>query len=142
VKRAIRIGSWTLQGVLGIGLAVMGVFAVAPSASAQEVKIEASKVVTIKHQHSKTGIQQETVQLSHTVNFADLDLASATGASELKGRIQDTATQVCKQLGVFYPAGTPGNENTDRDACIKGAVDSAMGQASLAIASAQRGKQR
>jgi UrcA family protein len=142
MKRAIRVCSWTLQGVVGIGFAATGLVAVAPGASAQEVKIEASKVVTVKNQHSKTGIQQETVQLSHTVSFADLDLATNTGASELKGRIQDTATQICKQLGVIYPAGTPSNESTDREACIKGAVDSAMGPASLAIASAQKGKQR
>src|SRR6516225_5725458 len=134
MKRLIR--------VLGIGFAAAALIAVAPSASSQEVKIEASKVVTVKHQHSKSGIQQETVQLSHTVNFADVDLATNTGANELKGRIQDTATQICKQLGVIYPAGTASNENTDREACIKGAVDSAMGPASLAIASAQKGKQR
>ena len=134
MKRLIR--------VLGIGLAVAGLIAVTPSASSQEVKIEASKVVTVSHQHSKTGIQQETVHLSHTVNFADVDLSTNAGANELKGRIQDTATQICKQLGVIYPAGTPSNENTDREACIKSAVDSAMGPAALAIASAQKGKQR
>jgi UrcA family protein len=140
MKRAIQVCNWTLQGVLGIGLAAAGVSAIAQGSDAQQVKIEASKVVTIKNQRSGAGPQEETVKLTHTVHFADLDLATNAGADELKSRIQNTASQVCQQLGAIYPAGA--HEAKDREACIKDAVDSAMGQAKLAIASAQKGVQR
>ena len=140
MKRAIRVCSWMLRGVVGIGLAAGGVAAVAQASDAQQVKIEASKVVTIKHPRSGAGAQEETVQLSHTVHFADLDLGTNAGADELKTRIHNTATQICQQLGVIYPAGA--HEANDREACVRSAVDSAMGQATLAIASAQKGKQR
>jgi len=138
--KATRVFHWALSGVLGFALAAAGIAAAAPPSGNQEVKIEASKVVTIEHGHAQTGIQNETVQLSHTINFADLDLGSAAGASELKSRITNTATQICKQLGTLYPAGSPGVDTADRDACVKGAVDAAMGQARLAIASAQKAK--
>src|SRR6516165_8227661 len=105
MKRTVQLCNWTLQGVIGIGLAAAGAAAVAQGSDAQQVKIEASKVVTIKNQRSGAGPQEETVQLTHTVHFADLDLATKAGADELKSRIQNTASQVCQQLGAIYQPG-------------------------------------
>ena len=110
--------------------------------STEEVKIEAAKVVTVRHGHSRTGIENETVQVSHKVSLADLDTATPAGAAELQSRIRDTADSICRQLGELYPAGSARNEEVDQSVCVKGAVENAMSQARQAIASAEGAKQR
>jgi len=132
---------WTLRGVAGLGLAAFSIAALAQTTgSGQEIKIEANKVVTVAEGHFPNATQK--VQLSRTVGIADLNLATAAGTSELKSRIEGVATQICEQLGSLYPAASPGGEVNERAACVKSSVDTAMSQARLAIASAQKGKQR
>jgi UrcA family protein len=115
---------------------MLGALAVGQDNPVREVKIEASKVVTIT-EHSRTGIQNETVQLSRKISFSDLDLVTGDGAMQLEKRIRETAAAVCKQLGQLYPAGSASNEQTDQAACVKGAVDVAMNQAKVVIAFAK-----
>jgi len=138
MKRTMR-SDWALRSVVGLGLAALGAIALADGAGgASEVRIEANKVVTTTQ--GRFPNQNQTVQLARTVSYADLDLASAAGASELKSRVQATAEEICGQLGKLYPATSGPSEVNDRAACIKSAVDNAMGKVQLAIASAQKAK--
>jgi len=132
---------WTLRGVAGLGLAALSIAALAQTpGSAQEIKIEANKIVNVTEGHFPNASQK--VQLSRTVAIGDLNLATANGTTELKTRIEGVATQICEQLGNLYPAASPAGEVSERAACVKSSVDTAMNQAKLAIASAQKGKQR
>jgi len=54
------------------------------------------------------------------------------GEKALRARIEETATEVCKRIGTFYPAASM--EHADQQTCVKGAVDSAMKQASVGFA--------
>jgi len=143
MNSATRACTWWPRAITVIGLAAMGGTALAQQTSAPaEVKVQADKVVTVKNKHSPTGIQQETVQLTHTVNYADLDLTTAAGKSELENRIHSTASLICKQLGTMYPAGSAKDESTDRAACVQHAIEQGTSQVEQAIASAQQFRQR
>ena len=111
----------TLRGAAGVAIAAFGIVALPQPASASgEIKIEADNVVTVTQGHyANTG---QTVQLSRTVSYADLDLSTSAGASEFHNRIQSTAEQVCDQLRAFAPAGSacivPGCSRVSR--CSRG----------------------
>lgn len=117
---------------LAVTIAAMG----QDKPTSQEVRISASKVVTVRNGHPRRGIRNETVQLTERVSYADLNLASSSGETMLEQRIRDTADAICAQLGVLFPTGSMRAEKMDRAACVKGAVDGAMAQARLATASA------
>jgi UrcA family protein len=106
------------------------------SADSQKISVEASVVVISQGKYSPTGIEQ-TVSLSRTVQYGDLNLATSAGARELENRISDTATAVCTDLGARYPASSVGAERADRNACINQAVNNAMKQVKLIVASAE-----
>ncbi len=113
----------------------------AESTASQEVKIEAGKIVTVSLGHARNGMHPEAVQLSRNVSYADLDLATPSGAAELESRIRDTANSICKQLA-DVAAGNALEEARDQKACVDGATSSAMAQARRVIASAEGAKQR
>jgi UrcA family protein len=117
--------------------------AVAQQATTEpEVKIEASKVVTMKQQRSPTGIDKETVSVGHTVAYHDLDLSTQAGKDELQKRVQNTASAICKELGTLYPNTSAKNEQEDQAACVEHAVQSALNSENIAIASAEKSKLR
>ena len=102
-----------------------------------EVTVKATGVDEAKNKHSATGIHQETVSLSHSIDYSDLNLANASDDQELEKRIADEASEVCTQLGKLYPAGSIGREQADHKECVKNATERAMTDAKLAIASQQ-----
>lgn len=108
--------------LLGVGPSAMGQ---TPS-SEHEVKVEASKVVSMRHNGVGTNIPYETVQLSRQVNFSDLNLTSESGRSELHRRISMAATTICEQLERLRPRGSIRHGKMDRAACVEGAVSQAM----------------
>jgi UrcA family protein len=123
-----------------VALAAFGIAALPQSGSASEaIKIEADKVATITQGHYPNTTQ--SVQLSRTVSYADLDLSTSAGANEFQNRIQGTAEQVCDQLRTFAPAGSVVAEMNERATCVKDAVNAAMGKARVVVASAQKAKQ-
>jgi UrcA family protein len=73
----------------------------------------------------------EVISITRHVSYADLDLATKKGDSELEKRINDAATAVCKRLDSLQsPKGAQDMY------CVKKAVDGAMTQAHAAISAA------
>jgi UrcA family protein len=73
------------------------------------------------------------VSLSFAVSYADLDIASHSGAATLESRINDAANKACAQLDKDYALMAPGGND-----CVKTAVKKAMVQAHAAIAAAEK----
>jgi UrcA family protein len=111
---------------------VAGLFAttlvsgIAAAQNMEEITVTASREVeTTKTigMDTSTGWLRPMVQvsLSSAVSYADLDLTSQAGASELEKRVNDTAKAVCKGLRGKYPDATPSEAD-----CAKAAANKAM----------------
>ena len=102
-----------------------------------EVTIEAVRPAkAVGRSYDATPI--EVTKITRKVSFADLDLATKPGATELEKRVNDTAKAICKQLDKIYP-----NTVSESPACVKKAADGAMDQVRVAItAAASRGSAR
>ena len=117
-------------GTLHIALATVGCLAVSWPCMAQtpsELVVEAPHVITTRVQgHSGISIVEK-------VSFADLNLATNSGAVELQKRIKASATQICGQLKKLYP------DSADTDPpCVEAAIQNAMKEANKAIAAAEK----
>lgn len=77
------------------------------------------------------------VSVDYKVHYADLNLATASGAAQLEKRIRDAATQACQQLATLYPAST---EGAGKDSCVESATKKAMAEANQAITAAEKSK--
>jgi UrcA family protein len=134
-----NISPWRAALVLALATGSLSILAQETRVTAQtpEVTVKATGVVEAKTKHSATGIHQETVSLSHSIDYSDLNLANASDDQELEKRIADEAAEVCTQLGKLYPAGSIGREKADHKECVKNATERAMTDAKLAIASQQ-----
>jgi UrcA family protein len=110
-----------LAAVWGVGLAQ-------PHA---EVTVAAPHVER-SSQTGPMGRNLPAMSISYKVSYADLNLATHSGAVELENRIREYAGKACEQLAKLYPETTEGNPP-----CVEGAVKSAMAQASKAIAAAE-----
>lgn len=76
----------------------------------------------------------ERVSYSGTVHYDDLDIATRSGARELKRRVYDEARNVCGRLADAYPVYTL---NSSRS-CFRDALQNAMLRADSAIWSARQ----
>ncbi len=84
-----------------------------------EVIIEAPKL----RERSRLGVEIMDASMSVAVPFADLDLATPGGVTELDRRVSAAADYVCKQLERRYPEGSP-----ETRACAREAVRDARPQ--------------
>ena len=113
-------------------LATVGCLAVSgPSLSQQapEVVVEAPHIVT-----TRDIAGRELYSLVYKVNYADLNLATHSGAVELEKRVKDSATKACAQLRKLYP-----DSKDTNPPCVDTATKSAMTQANQAIVAAEKG---
>jgi UrcA family protein len=113
-------------------LATVGCLAVSGPGLAQqapEVVVEAPHVATTTEKNGR-----ELYSLVYRVNYADLNLATHSGAVELEKRVKDSATKACAQLRKLYPL----SEDTNPP-CVDKATKNAMTQANQAIAAAEKG---
>jgi UrcA family protein len=77
---------------------------------------------------------RELYSLVSKVSYADLNLATHSGAVELEKRIKLSAHNVCSQLRKLYP------DSVETDPpCVQAATKNAMAQANQAIAAAEKG---
>lgn len=91
-------------------------------------------VVEAPHVESTTVKGTPALSIVYKVNYADLNLATHSGAVELEKRIKDSAHKVCAQLQKLYP------DSVDTDPpCVQAATKKAMSQADKAIAAAEKG---
>jgi UrcA family protein len=94
--------------------------AIATAQNAKEVKIQAQRVINEKVvAHITGGGKIIELTLSYPVNFADLDITSASGAAELAKRVQDTARAACAEIGSKYPSATPSDAICAQKAAAK-----------------------
>jgi UrcA family protein len=90
-------------------------------------------VVEAPHVESTTVNGAPALSIVYKVNYADLNLATHSGAVELQKRIKDSATKACAQLKKLYPSSV----DTDPP-CAQAATKNAMAQANKAIAAAEK----
>jgi len=111
------------------------VMASAPALAQQpaQVTIQAERPAKVVGR-SYTGVPIELVTLTRRVSYADLDLTTHAGATELEKRVSDTAKDACKQLDTLYPL----TAADTGPSCVKKATDDAMTQAHAAIAAAEK----
>jgi UrcA family protein len=91
-------------------------------------------IVEAPHVHSTTDKDGRLYALVYKVSYADLNLATHSGAVELEKRIKDSAAQACAQLKTLYPI----TDDTDPP-CVSAATKNGMAQANKAIAAAEKG---
>jgi UrcA family protein len=92
--------------------------------------------VTAPHFRSETvplNAPLEKVSLSTHVPYSDLDLASRSGARELRLRVREAARDVCGQLADAYPV-----YQLNGASCFKTAVENGMVRANAAITTARQ----
>ena len=111
------------------GLALSGV---SVAQQTPEVIVEAPHV-EMTTQTGEMGRKMPAMSISYRVSYADLNLATHSGAVELERRIKESATKACEQLRKLYPETTEGNPP-----CVDGAVKAAMAHANKAIVVAEK----
>jgi UrcA family protein len=99
-----------------------------------DITVEAARPVKVVVGHSSNNASIEELSLTGHVTFADLDLRTRAGATELEKRVSDAARDLCGQLDklnplIKYDVAPP---------CVKQATDDAMVKARAAIAAADK----
>jgi UrcA family protein len=120
--------------VLQLGLAAIGALLVngalaAPQAE-DEVVVESSRGTGLVHQSPYAP--EKHVSITRHVSYADLDIATHSGALALESRIHENAQEICAKLNSAY-----GPTGFDQFRCVKDAVRGAMAQARVAIEAAE-----
>jgi UrcA family protein len=100
------------------------------------IVVEAGVMTKTVVGHTTIGAPIEEVTLTHRVSYADLNLATHSGAMELKRRVEETARLACEQLDKLYPF-----EDKETPTCIRDAVDRSESQVDEAIAAAEKQSQ-
>jgi len=112
-----------------IALAAIGCLMISGLSVAQdipEVTVEAPHMVTV----GPPG-HSSAVSIVYKVGYADLNLATPAGASELQKRVRDSADRACAQLIKLYP-----ETGAAERRCAEEAAKSGLAQANKAIAAA------
>jgi UrcA family protein len=95
---------------------------------------QAEVVVEAPHVESTTVKGAPAFSIVYKVSYADLNLATHSGAMELQKRVKDSATKACAQLAKLYP-----NTVESDPPCAQAATKNGMAQADKAIAAAEKG---
>lgn len=135
--RRRKLMKYTLSSAVVLALTVSAAAAFGENSDDQQVRIQGAPVVTTEG-WSRTGIQNQRVQLSHNVSYSDLDLATPSGASELKARVHGAADAVCDRLAQSDEASQTIGAEAQHIQCVNSAVDAAMVQVRRVIASAEQ----
>jgi UrcA family protein len=101
-----------------------------------ELTVEGSRMTQeVVGRSSSTGAPIEEVTLRRHVPYADLDLSTHSGVTELQKRIDATAQETCRELDKMFPLS---QNNDSTRSCVSKAVKSARPQAQEAIDSAEK----
>ena len=121
-------------GLLSLAALATGLVLAGPAlAATEEIVVEAPRVETMPATAQTGGAQVNLISIRYRVAYADLDLATHSGALALQKRIDDTAAKACKEIDKLYPIGAP---SSDKD-CVKAAKSSAAAKVTEAIAAAE-----
>lgn len=130
-----------ISGAMAIGLVISSGAAFGQNGGDQEIRIQGVPVVTSQG-WSRTGIQNQQVQLSQNVSYSDLNLATSAGESELKARVHNVADAICDRLGQADEPRDAIDATANHIQCVNSAVDNAMPRVRRAIASAEQAGRR
>jgi UrcA family protein len=123
-----------LMGVAVAAVACALVSGIAVAQKSEEVQVEASRIVkTSVGRDVVSGALINDIALSYGVSYADLDLASSAGASELEKRVSNAALAACKEISRESPNAEPSDA-----VCAKRAVDKAMVKVHELVAAASK----
>jgi UrcA family protein len=116
---------------LAIALALSGTAAVAQeSDQAPGFGIDAGKVQQTMIQLSDYGTPMERFWVDSKVSYADLDLTTTAGSTELMRRVTEAAKEACAQVHAADPVDL---SDMDDASCLRTATDSALKQVNAAI---------
>jgi UrcA family protein len=116
---------------LAIALAMSGTAAVAQqSDQAPGVRIEAGNVQQTMIQLSDYGTPMERFWVDRKVSYADLDLTTTAGSTELVRRVTEAAKEACAQV---HAADLVDLSDMDDTSCLRTATDGALKQVNAAI---------
>jgi UrcA family protein len=113
-------------------LGIAGAPAIAEQAGIQEVTVIAERPTTTVVGRTSSGAAIELLELRHRVSFADLNLATHAGATDLEKRVSNAAKSACDELDKLYPL------EAKEANCAKKAADAAMSQVHAAVAAAEQ----
>jgi len=116
---------------LAIALAISGTAAVAQESNqAPDVRIEAGNVQQTMIQLSDYGTPMERFWVDRKVSYADLDLTTTAGSTELMRRVTEAAKEACAQVRAADPVDL---SDMDDASCSRKATDGALKQVNAAI---------
>jgi UrcA family protein len=116
---------------LAIALAISGTAAVAQESNqAPDVRIEAGNVQQTMIQLSDYGTPIERFWVDRKVSYADLDLRTTAGSTELMRRVTEAAKEACAQVRAADPVDL---SDMDDASCLRKATDGALKQVNAAI---------
>jgi UrcA family protein len=115
---------------LAIALATASTAVIAQQIDQPDVKIEAGKVQQTMVRLSDTGTPIERFWVDRKVSYADLDLTTTSGATELMRRLTEAAKEACAQVHTADPVDL---SDMDDASCVRTATDGALKQAKAAI---------
>jgi UrcA family protein len=123
----MRVGTLYIASVACLAVSAIGL-----AQQRSEVEVVAPHVEKTT-QPGAMGKKMPAMSIDYKVSYADLNLATHSGAVELEKRIRESAARACEQLAKLYPETTEGNPP-----CVEGAVKHAMVEANRAIAAAEQ----
>src|SRR5262245_51195471 len=121
---------------MSVPLAALAAFAVCGPVLAQqaddEVVVESARSSGFVH-GLRTGTPIEVITIKRRVSYADLDLATYSGAVELEARVKNSAKSLCDKLVQMRPM-----SSFDKWSCVRTAVAGGMAEARAAIVAAEK----
>ena len=97
--------------VMGAAIGAAAIIAFCTAAVAdqklQQVRVEATRIVTTDAGRSYAGVPVKNIALSYEVNLDDLDLSTSAGLATAEKRINTAAMAACKEIGSAHPESTP-----------------------------------
>jgi UrcA family protein len=133
-----RSAQRAIPATVALAFALSSGTVLAQNSGSQEVQIRGTPVLVTTDRDPRTGIENQKLQLSRNISYADLNLASPAGEEELKARVRDAANTICERLGQADPDPTASAQQQDRTNCVNNAVDDAMTQVRRAQTAAAR----
>jgi UrcA family protein len=133
-----RSAQRAIPATVALAFALSSGAVLAQNSGSQEVQIRGTPVLVTTDCDPRTGIENQKLQLSRNISYADLNLASPAGEEELKARVRDAANTICERLGQADPDPTASAQQQDRTNCVNNAVDDAMTQVRRAQTAAAR----
>jgi hypothetical protein len=121
--------------VSGLALAQNPADAGAAGSAIEEITVTAARI-NVKPAVSVAGWPRAPVKeitLSYGISTAAFDLTTTAGATDLEKVVNDTAMDVCKEIGRQYPESTPNDAG-----CAKAAAQKAMVKVHALVAAAAK----